>query len=154
MTQQTKKKATEKASQAKSKKNSTATPKDVDIIKNLATLLTEQSAGNAVALAVPEGLEDTDLICFYSIRVMDYQGNIIVKNTGTASLSGIGDAEALPEAPTIFETTFHSVVWRPVRNRFMRWINKRVGTSRALPEIENEGSYGIGKIISGSPLGG
>ena len=80
-------------------------------------------------------LTEDDLLCVYSVTVIDKAGNKIVENKGSTTLSGISDPEALPEAPQILETIFRAIIWRPVRNRFMKWLNARVEVNRVLPEL-------------------
>jgi len=124
----------QKASLKKVKTGAVDTTSLDKAVKNLVRLAGAASPEAAIVGANTD-LTDDDLLCVYSITITDKDGNKIVTNKGSTTLSGISDPGALPESPQILETVFRAIIWRPIRNRFMKWLNERVESNRVLPEL-------------------
>jgi len=70
-----------------------------------------------------EMLDENDLVMVYDVRLLDRDGNAVVSSRGYASMANVGARLSKPEAPHVLERAFRNNVWRPMRDRFMGWVN-------------------------------
>lgn len=152
------KKPSKKTAAQSKKKEPTATISVAEASKQVQKsleVLNKALAKEGLPATQGAAVSDEDLLCRYQLSITDHEGVSIINNEGSFVLAGIGDKEALPEAPALLESMFRGVIWRPTRNKFMRWLNTRVDTMRQLPEQKENTDYAATPLLPpGGSLGG